>query len=84
MFYKISIKVRIFFRLLVFSAMFLVANQGGNRVSKVSSMLQKLFLLRMGQKLVKTKTMTQPKPWTLCTINLVAIVEDNAFCSLDH
>ena len=32
---------RIFFRLLPFSALLLIANHGGNRTSKVSSMLQK-------------------------------------------
>ena len=40
-FYKISIKVRIFFRLLPFSALLLMANQGGNQTFKASFMLQK-------------------------------------------
>ena len=43
-FYKIAVKVRIFFRLLLFIAQLLKANQGGNRISKDSSMLQKTVL----------------------------------------
>ena len=34
-----------------------MANQAGNQTSRVSSMLQKLLMLRMEQKLSKTKTM---------------------------
>ena len=34
-----SIKVKIFFRLLPFSALLVVPNQGGNQISKVLSML---------------------------------------------
>ena len=44
-FYKISIKVKIFFRLLLFSALLLMANQSGNQMSKVSFMLQKTALV---------------------------------------
>ena len=44
-FYKISIRVRIFFRLLIFSALLLMANQGGNQTPKVSSMQQKTALV---------------------------------------
>ena len=46
-----------FFRLLPFSALLLMANQGGNRTSKVSESYIKLLMLRIGQKLAKTKTM---------------------------
>ena len=53
-FYKISIKVIIFFRLLPFSALLLMANQGGNRASKVLSMLQKTAHVAYG------------KPWDTC------------------
>ena len=55
-FYKISGKVIVFFRLLLFSGLLLMANQGGNQTSKVSSMLQKTALVVLGQKLAKTKT----------------------------
>ena len=56
-------KVRIFFRLLLFSVLLLMANQGGNQTYKVSSMLQKLLMLHVGQKVAKTKTMD-----FLCTL----------------
>ena len=69
---------RIFFRLLPFSALLLIANQGGNRTSKASSMPKKTAQVAMDKNLPK------PKLWTLYTINLVATVEDNAFCSLGH
>ena len=55
-FYKISIKGRVFFILLPFSTLLLMANQGSNWTSKVSSMLRKLLMLCTGQKLAKTKT----------------------------
>ena len=49
-FYKISIKVRIILRLLPFSELLLMANQGGNWTSKVSSMLLKTVLVAYGTK----------------------------------
>ena len=39
-----------------FSALLLVANQGGNQHPKSHSSYRKLLLLHMGQKLAKTKT----------------------------
>ena len=49
-FYMISTKVRIFFKLLLFSALLLMANQVGNQTSKVSSMLQKTAHVAYGTK----------------------------------
>ena len=58
-FYKISIKIWIFFRLLPFSALLPMTHQGGNQTSKVSCYrkLLMLHIYNMGQKLDKTKTM---------------------------
>ena len=49
-FYNFSIKFRIFFRLLPFSALLLMANQGGNQTSEVSFMLQKTAHVAYGTK----------------------------------
>ena len=51
----ISVKVRIFPRLLLFSVLLLMANQGGNWISQVSSMLQKTALVAYGTKIRENK-----------------------------
>ena len=67
--YKISISYN-FFRLLPFSALLLMANQGGKKTAENCSCC------------VWDKHYS--KTWALYTINLVATVEDNAFFSLGH
>ena len=49
-FYKISIKIRIFFRLLPFRALLLMTHQGGNQTSKVSCYKKLLMLHIYGTK----------------------------------
>ena len=50
--FHFSLKVTIFFRLLPLSALLLIANQGGNLISKVSSMLQKTTHVVYGRKTI--------------------------------
>ena len=50
--FHFSLKVTIFFIMLPLSALLLIANQGGNLISKVSSMLQKTSHVVYGRKTI--------------------------------
>ena len=71
---KFSIKIWIFSGLLLFSALLLMAHQGGTRHSKSHPCYRKLLMLRMGQNLAKAMDTLHEK--------FCIIVEDNAFCFL--
>ena len=53
--YKISIKVRIFFKLLPFTALLVMTNKGSNWISNDSTMLQKTAHVAYGTKFCQKK-----------------------------